>query len=126
MILERGPHYFNWGGEGGEEDVKPAETILACFDDRALERLVSPALQPPVKRIMDKECVATNVYLEREADNVRFARRLMNASIVEAAHQSGHRNLGHFYKRFQHRFDLTPSRYLNLMLEQRQESKGIK
>ena len=224
-------HYFNWGGEKVREGVKPAEAILVCFDDRALERLVSPALQPQVKRLMDEKCVATNACLEREADNVRFARQLMNAintqapyyqeevgsllnllllnhlkaiesneavevstrfkkvrealrwieenleeeinidvaasqaqmsravftkyfktytdstladyvsnarldkaalllseasfSIAEAAHQSGHRNLGHFYKRFQHRFDLTPSRYRNLMLEQRQENKDI-
>ena len=225
-------HYFDWDGEQGGEGVKPAEAILVCFDDRTLERLVSPALQPQVKQLMDGECVATSVCLEREADNVRFARQLMNAinaqapfyqeevssllnllllnhlkaiessdavevsahfkkvrgtlrwieknleeeinidvaasqaqmsravftkyfkkytdstladyvsnarldkaalllsdaslSIAETAHQSGHRNLGHFYKRFQHRFDLTPSRYRNLMLEQRQESKGIK
>jgi len=47
-------------------------------------------------------------------------------SIAEAAHQSGHRNLGHFYKRFQKRFDLTPNRYRNLMLEQRKESSELR
>lgn len=218
-------HYFDWHGETG---TKPAEAILVCFDDRALEAIVSPSIQPQVKRLMEDECVATSACLVGEASNVGFARQLMNAvnaqspyyreevgsllnllllnflkatassegvevsarfikiqstlrwieanleeeinidaaasqaqmsravftkyfkkytdstladyvssarlekaafllcetslSIAEAAHQSGHRNLGHFYKRFQHRFDLTPSRYRKLMLEQRKDS----
>ena len=225
LVKAGASHYFD---RDGGESAKPAEAILVCFDDRALERLVSPALQPQVKRLLDGGCVATSACLESEADNVRFAHQLMNAnnaqapyyqeevgsllsllllnylkaiesseaiemsarfkkvrgtlrwigenleeeinidmaasqaqmsravftkyfkkytdstladyvsnarldkaalllseaslSIAEAAHQSGHRNLGHFYKRFQHRFDLTPSRYRNLMLEQRKQN----